>query len=380
VDNLSDDVLEALAKNSIDNVDELVRLLKAGKYLGSNFDDLSIRIMDRVDSMAQISPEIRKKVVNLYKQKLDELPFLENSDEIKQKLVRDFQTEFDTKFSDKMVRTTASSIGNELDNLLKEVLNNNFDNILNGTKSIDDVLKEFLKTNGKKLSDFYNPKELSDYLMQLKGTLEQTSTKLTSSFDADIEKVWNKMTLAQQREFAKKSIEQITKKIPLSYRDLFDVKKLTTYILKGADNKFSIKLFLSRLTNIWKMSIGVQVLGLLWKGTNITAQQREGYELTWEDKLNYIMNGRSMQEMAFDIIVPFVSWAATLMAAFDKDTQFDELKSQLPLTIRDNIFRNESGKGYYIKQAGVTYPLELHNNQWEIQIDGEWYKLSDVDF
>jgi hypothetical protein len=92
------------------------------------------------------------------------------------------------------------------------------------------------------------------------------------------------------------------------------------------------------------------------------------------------MNGRSMQEMAFDIIVPFVSWAATLMAAFDKDTQFDELKSQLPLTIRDNMFRNESGKGYYIKQAGVSYPLELHNNQWEIQIDGEWYKLSDVDF
>ena len=60
-------------------------------------------------------------------------------------------------------------------------------------------------------------------------------------------------------------------------------------------------------------------------------------------------------------------------------TQFDELKSQLPITVRDNVFRNDAGNGYYIKQAGVIYPLELKNNQWVVQIEGQWYKLSDVE-
>jgi hypothetical protein len=134
VDNLSDDVLEALAKNSIDNVDELVRLLKAGKYLGANFDEIAIKIFDRVDSMAQISPEVRKKVVDIYKKKLDEIPFLENSDEIKQKLVRDFQTEFDTKFSDRILRATASSLDNELDNLFNQTerIMGQLDNVVGG--------------------------------------------------------------------------------------------------------------------------------------------------------------------------------------------------------------------------------------------------------
>jgi hypothetical protein len=173
VDNLSDDVLEALAKNSIDNVDELTRLLKVGKYLGSNFDDLSIRIMDRVDSMAQISPEVRKKVIDLYKKKLDEVPFLENSDEIKQKLVRDFQTEFDTKFSDRMVREAGESIDSILDDILRT---NPLDDIPEGaisdklretvSRSMDSY-KQFIK-DAKKKGSFYKEitKEEYDLILQ----------------------------------------------------------------------------------------------------------------------------------------------------------------------------------------------------------------------
>jgi hypothetical protein len=48
------------------------------------------------------------------------LPFLENAKEVKEKLVRDFQSEFDTKFSDKILRATASSLDNELDNLFNQ--------------------------------------------------------------------------------------------------------------------------------------------------------------------------------------------------------------------------------------------------------------------
>jgi hypothetical protein len=148
VDNLSDDVLEALARNSIDNVDELARLLKVGKYLGSNFDEIAIKIFDRVDSMDQISPEVRKKVVDIYKKKLDEIPFLENSDEIKQKLVRDFQTEFDTKFSDKLVRGIASSLDNQIDdffNLVDEYGQKVSDNIANNTPGLPPDLKKEAK-------------------------------------------------------------------------------------------------------------------------------------------------------------------------------------------------------------------------------------------
>ena len=99
----------------------------------------------------------------------------------------------------------------------------------------------------------------------------------------------------------------------------------------------------------------------------------------WDQKIEEILNGRSMQEFAFDILVPPVNWVASLISSLDRDTQFDELKSQLPITVRDNVFRNESGEGYYIKKAGVVYPLELRNNQWVVQIEGQWYKLSDVE-
>jgi hypothetical protein len=127
------------------------------------------------------------------------------------------------------------------------------------------------------------------------------------------------------------------------------------------------------------MSVAIQAVGLLYKASVLTAQQKKGYELTWDQKIEEILNGRSMQEFAFDILVPPVNWVASLISSLDRDTQFDELKSQLPITVRDNVFRNESGEGYYIKQAGVVYPLELRNNQWVVQIEGQWYKLSDVE-
>jgi hypothetical protein len=107
--------------------------------------------------------------------------------------------------------------------------------------------------------------------------------------------------------------------------------------------------------------------------------QKQGYELTWEQKVETLLKGRSIEQFVIDLLVPPVNWISTVIASIDRDTQFDELKSQLPITVRDNVFRNESGEGYYIKKAGVVYPLELRNNQWVVQIEGQWYKLSDVE-
>ena len=100
VDNLSDDVLELLSKSSIDNVDDLVKFMKVGKFLGSNFDEIALKIYRKVDTMGEITMDQRNKVIKFYSDKLDELPFLDGADDIKQKLVRDFKSEFDSKYSD----------------------------------------------------------------------------------------------------------------------------------------------------------------------------------------------------------------------------------------------------------------------------------------
>lgn len=173
VDYLSDDTLEVLARSSIDNVDDLVRLLKAGKYLGANFDQLAIKIFDRVESWSEISPEARKKVIDHYKKILDDIPFLENSTEIKQKLVRDFQTEFDAKFSERMVREVGKSIDGILDDILRI---NPLDDIPEGAISNNvrdlvsrntDAYKNFIKSAKKKGSFLQDiTKEEYDKIMQ----------------------------------------------------------------------------------------------------------------------------------------------------------------------------------------------------------------------
>jgi hypothetical protein len=212
VDNLSDDVLEALAKNSIDNVDELVRLLKAGKYLGANFDEIAIKIFDRVDSMAQISPEVRKKVVDLYKKKLDEIPFLENSDEIKQKLVRDFQTEFDTKFSDRMVREAGESV----DRILDEVLGVDplsdipsgaiSDNVRDLVSRNTDAYKNFIKSAKKKGSFLQDitKEEYDKFMQDVLSSTKRVDRDILDELKVIMKKEpnwWTKMSLAKKVGF-----------------------------------------------------------------------------------------------------------------------------------------------------------------------------------
>ena len=118
VENLTDDLLEGLAKKTIDNVDDLVKLLKAGNFFGSDFKLISKGIFDKIDTFVEISPNTRIKVIEYYKKSLDDLPFLENADEIKGKLVRDFQSEFDEKFAERITKGVGSSIDDVYDAFL----------------------------------------------------------------------------------------------------------------------------------------------------------------------------------------------------------------------------------------------------------------------
>jgi hypothetical protein len=368
---ISDDILEKLLKNL--DWSNISKTILDGKLLGSAFDSK----IDEAIEFIKNNPSKYNSTVLQFNNTLDKLPFLQDAPV---ELIDELKIVLKSKIDDG-IKGVSKVIDVSLDDALRNLFEQNIESIVEGTRSVDDIIKEFLQQNGKTLSKFYNPNELKLYVEQMTGALRQViekSSKLDSVY-TDLSKVWGKMTLVQQREFAKKSIEGITKQIPFGFKDLFDVKKLTDYVVKGADNEFSLPLFWKRIRNIWAMSVAIQAVGLLYKASVLTAQQKKGYELTWDQKIEEILNGRSMQEFAFDILVPPVNWVASLISSLDRDTQFDELKSQLPITVRDNVFRNESGEGYYIKQAGVVYPLELRNNQWVVQIEGQWYKLSDVE-
>jgi hypothetical protein len=368
---ISDDILEKLLKNL--DWSNISKTILDGKLLGSAFDSK----IDEAIEFIKNNPSKYNSTVLQFNNTLDKLPFLQDAPV---ELIDELKIVLKSKIDDG-IKGVSKIIDVSLDDALRNLFEQNIESIVEGTRSVDDIIKEFLQQNGKTLSKFYNPNELKLYVEQMTGALRQViekSSKLDSVY-TDLSKVWGKMTLVQQREFAKKSIEGITKQIPFGFKDLFDVKKLTDYVVKGADNEFSLPLFWKRIRNIWAMSVAIQAVGLLYKASVLTAQQKKGYELTWDQKIEEILNGRSMQEFAFDILVPPVNWVASLISSLDRDTQFDELKSQLPITVRDNVFRNESGEGYYIKQAGVVYPLELRNNQWVVQIEGQWYKLSDVE-
>ena len=368
---VSDDMIAKIARNLDFNA--ISKIIFDNKLLGTAFDST----IDESILFLKNNPDRYDSVIRQFDDTIDRLTYLRGSpDELFESLKNELKSRIDngikgsTKINDKL-----------LDDALRNLFDQNLESIIEGTKSVDDILKEFLQQNGKSLSKFYNPKELKLYIEQITGALRQglTNSDKIDSLYVDLSKVWDRMTLVQKRDFAKKSIEGITKEIPFELRDILDVKKLTEYVIKGADNEFSLSLFFKRLRNLWSWSVGLQATFILYDATKLDALQKQGYELTWEQKVETLLKGRSIEEFVFNLLVPPVGWMAKAISLLDRDTQFDELKSQLPITVRDNVFRNESGEGYYIKKAGVVYPLELRNNQWVVQIEGQWYKLSDVE-
>jgi hypothetical protein len=149
-DNISDDVLELLSKSTIDNVDDLVKFMKAGKFFGSNFDEIAVKIFNKVDTLSQIDMVTRKKVIGIYEDSLDKLPFLDGADEIKSKLVRDFKSEFDSKYSKIINKNITSNLDNAVDDLLKSA--SVVDDI--PTDAVSKTTKEMVARNEKAYKEF----------------------------------------------------------------------------------------------------------------------------------------------------------------------------------------------------------------------------------
>jgi hypothetical protein len=167
IDNLSDDVLEILSKSTIDNVDDLVKFMKSGKFFGSNFDEIGSKIFAKVDSMGQITMDQRNKIIKYYSDKLDELPYLEGADEIKSKLVRDFKSEFDSKYSDFINKNVISNLDNAVDDLLKSA--SVVDNI--PTDAVSKTTKEMVARNEKAFKEFIkNARKKGSFLKDISDT------------------------------------------------------------------------------------------------------------------------------------------------------------------------------------------------------------------
>ena len=80
-----------------------------------NFDTIGSRILSNADKYDEITPEIRKRYVDVFSSSLENLPFLKGLDDIKAGLVRDFKSEFDNVYTNKLVRSTSSALDMEID-------------------------------------------------------------------------------------------------------------------------------------------------------------------------------------------------------------------------------------------------------------------------
>tara|TARA_R110001632_G_scaffold226438_1_gene360122 strand:+ start:1276 stop:2550 length:1275 start_codon:yes stop_codon:yes gene_type:complete len=171
IDNLSDDVLEILSKSTIDNVDDLVRFMRAGKFFGSNFDTIGSRILSNADKYDEITPAIRKRYVDYFSKKLDELPFLNGADDIKTKLVRDFKSEFDNVYTNKLVRATSSALDSELDDLFaqSDEIMGELNDVVKGIPS-NTPGREKIQTLWKKI--FYSKESAYDEIRRKAGYID----------------------------------------------------------------------------------------------------------------------------------------------------------------------------------------------------------------
>lgn len=83
-------------------LDDIVNFMKAGKLFGSNFDDLANTIIQSLDRLDIVTYEQIEKSGSLYREKLDELSFLDSTDLIKDALVRDFKSELNERYLDEL--------------------------------------------------------------------------------------------------------------------------------------------------------------------------------------------------------------------------------------------------------------------------------------
>ena len=135
---VSDDIIEKIVKNL--DFGNIAKIIFDNKLLGTKFDSK----IDEAILFLKNNPDRYDSVIRQFDDTIDGLSYLDESPpELFQSLKNELKSRIDngikgsTKINDKL-----------LDDALRNLFDQNLESIIEGTKSVDDVLKEFLQQKG----------------------------------------------------------------------------------------------------------------------------------------------------------------------------------------------------------------------------------------
>ena len=136
---ISDDILEKLLKNL--DWSNISKTILDGKLLGSAFDSK----IDEAIEFIKNNPSKYNSTVLQFNNTLDKLPFLQDAPV---ELIDELKIVLKSKIDDG-IKGVSKVIDVSLDDALRNLFEQNIESIVEGTRSVDDIIKEFLQQNGK---------------------------------------------------------------------------------------------------------------------------------------------------------------------------------------------------------------------------------------
>ena len=370
VENLSDDVIEMLSRNTIDSVDDIAMYLTRGNLLGSNFDQIASKIFEKANDLPIISVKIREDLFDYYRKELDKIGFLNGADDLKNALHKKFKNNFDDTFSNK-ITVRVENMSGEIDDIINGL--NQIEGI--SEKQVREEILNLLEKRGKKISQFYTKSDMEAYIDQAYAVIRR---KYGNSFEKllnnkESSELWGAMTPVEKETIMKDTIEKITKDLPWGPNPITWSRRL----LKGYDGKWSWSTFIKKLRNIWFSAMIIQVFREIFSVVGLRSDKLSGVDMGPGEMMDDVLNGRSLEEFIFGIVVPPIEWMASFKAYFTTDRDFKDLKGVIITKYKDNLYHvDEDIEGtspykYYIKKGGIVHPIRKYNSVWWIDIPNE---------
>lgn len=397
---LDDDIARKVLRTTDSSQDDIIRRLRSGDTLSDDAMELLLRVID-YDLLAKTLVDQKllgdrvnaniDKIINVLKEnpgRYDELT--QKMDDFIEKL--GLNNEFPDELITGVKKEVRGRIDDGIGNTSTKVEDIDINDIMNqatkkakGVNNIDDfknALKGFLTENRDRLTPMFTSRDIDRYVEEITGQLDVILSKGKNSKKLkNIENLWSKLPLSEKEKFATEAIENITKKLPLNLKNAIgNPKKLIDRIIKGSNGKFEWKVFWGNLKGVYFKAVLLQIFREIWKVTKTRGDQKSGYKIGYDGWVEALLSGRSYEEFIAGIVIPPVEWVSSGLSWADRDTTYDEIREILPPSYRDNFYREDDGRGMFIEKAGVKYPVYVKDNNVVIEIDGNPYKLEDIEF
>lgn len=399
---LDDDAARKVLRATDNTQDDIIRKLRAGETLSDDAMEILLRVID-YDFLAKSLIDQKllgdklnnniQKIINILKENPGRY------DELTKKMDEAIDTfGLNQEFPDELINSIKKDVRNRIDDSVKSADeassiadNINIDELIDDiSKKADNVsnvsefettLKNFLTENRKRLTPMFTSRDIDRYVKEITGQLNVVLSKGKNSKNfKNIENIWSKLPLSEQEKIATEAIEKMTKNLPLNVKNLItNPKKFIERVVKGANGKFEFDVFMSNLKKTYIKLVLIQIVREIWKVTQTRSKQKSGYQVGVDGWVESLLDGRSWEEFFAGLAVPPVEWFATIMSYADRNTTYDEIREMLPPSYRDNFYRDETDN-MFIEKGGVKYPVYVKENHVVIEIDGEAYKLEDIDF